>query len=502
MRKRYALGRYTAGATAARTGDEMAGPALLLAGLAITGSAGSASALLAGATIAAAVGGPLLGVLLDRSARPGRLLAAALAGYALALLATVLTLGRTPLGWTVLIAVCAGLLGPALAGGWTAQLPRVVAPAGLPRANAVDAMTFNAAGLAGPALAGVAAELAGAGAGVVIAAVLICLALPAALGLPMATAVPGPPRTPPPAARPASATTASGTSATSATVPGGPALERPGGVTDPEPARGSGLPGAPAGDMGAAFAPEPPAAPAGNPGSAPDREASQAPEPAPVPEPPAAPVRDPESAPEAAAPATPSTVRDDLLAGFRAIARIRPLARATAVTTISCAGEGMLVACVPLLGERTLGGTGQGAALLSAIAVTALAANALLARRPRLLRPETVLAVSPVLLAAALALAALGGPLPLAAAVVLAGIGEGPQLTAVFAIRHRESPAPLRGQIFTTGASLKLTGFAVGAGVAGLLLDWSLPGALLAAAGVQLLAALVCVAWPRRPDAP
>ncbi|MFI1886565.1 MFS transporter [Streptomyces jumonjinensis] len=474
MRKRYALGRYTAGATAARTGDEMAGPALLLAGLAVTGSAASASALLAGATIAAAVGGPLLGVLLDRSARPGRLLAAALAGYALALLATVLTLGRTPLGWTVLIAVCAGLLGPALAGGWTAQLPRVVAPAGLPRANAVDAMTFNAAGLAGPALAGVAAELAGAGAGVVIAAVLICLALPAALGLPMATAVPGPPRTPPPAARPASATTASGTSATSATVPGGPALERPGGVTDPEPARGSGLPGAPAGDMGAAFAPEPPAAP----------------------------VRDPGSAPEAAAPATPSTVRDDLLAGFRAIARIRPLARATAVTTISCAGEGMLVACVPLLGERTLGGTGQGAALLSAIAVTALAANALLARRPRLLRPETVLAVSPVLLAAALALAALGGPLPLAAAVVLAGIGEGPQLTAVFAIRHRESPAPLRGQIFTTGASLKLTGFAVGAGVAGLLLDWSLPGALLAAAGVQLLAALVCVAWPRRPDAP
>lgn len=62
--------------------------------------------------------------------------------------------------------------------------------------------------------------------------------------------------------------------------------------------------------------------------------------------------------------------------------------------------------------------------------------------------------------------------------------------TALFAVRHREAPERLRGQIFTTGASLKLTGFAVGAAAAGPLATWSLPGALLTAAGIQLLAAL------------
>ncbi|MGW7253910.1 hypothetical protein [Streptomyces sp. NPDC054834] len=44
MEKRYAH-VYLAGATAARTGDEMSGPALLLAGFAASGSAAEASSL-------------------------------------------------------------------------------------------------------------------------------------------------------------------------------------------------------------------------------------------------------------------------------------------------------------------------------------------------------------------------------------------------------------------------------------------------------------------------
>ncbi|NEB11953.1 MFS transporter, partial [Streptomyces coelicoflavus] len=75
MPKGYSVRSYLAGATAARAGDEMSGPALLLAGLAVTGSATGASSLLAGITVAAAVGGPVLGALLDRAVRPGRLLA-------------------------------------------------------------------------------------------------------------------------------------------------------------------------------------------------------------------------------------------------------------------------------------------------------------------------------------------------------------------------------------------------------------------------------------------
>lgn len=76
------------------------------------------------------------------------------------------------------------------------------------------------------------------------------------------------------------------------------------------------------------------------------------------------------------------------------------------------------------------------------------------------------------------------------------GIGEGPQLAALFAIRHREAPEHLRGQIFTTGASLKITGFALGASVAGPLANWSLPGTLILAASVAALAALAYLAVP------
>ena len=82
MTSRYRLRSYLAGATAARTADEMSAPALLLLGLAVTGSARSAALLYAGLTISAAAGGLVLGALLDRSDRPGRLLGWALTGYA------------------------------------------------------------------------------------------------------------------------------------------------------------------------------------------------------------------------------------------------------------------------------------------------------------------------------------------------------------------------------------------------------------------------------------
>ncbi|GLF96308.1 MFS transporter [Streptomyces yaizuensis] len=409
------LKRYVLGALAARTGDEMSGPALLLAGLAATGSAAAGSSLLAAATVAAAAGGPLIGALLDRSARPGRLLAWAIGAHAGALAVLAAGLGRIPHGWTLLIATAAGLLGPALSGGWTSRLPTLVPATRLPRSNALDAMTFTLAGLAGPALAGTLAHLAGAATAVTLAATLMACALPIALGLP-------------PAAR------------------GGPAL-RPAMITAHR---------------------EVPTATARRPGKC--RRA-------------AVPLR---------------AVLRETADGFRILARNRALARATAVTTVSCTAEGMLVAAVPLLGTRLLGGPGQGVLLLAAVGVAALTATTLAARRPALLsRPDAVLAVSPLVLATGCTLAAVaalgapGGPWLLAATAALLGLAEGPQLTAVFAIRHREAPARLRAQVFTTGASLKLTGFATGAATGGPLALHSLPGALLAAAGTQLLAAAV-----------
>ncbi|MCM2576471.1 MFS transporter [Streptomyces sp. MTZ3.1] len=374
------MGSWLFGALTARAGDEMSGPALTLAGLAVTGSAAEASSLLAGLTIAAALGGPVLGVLLDRAVRPGRLLAAALALYATGLAVAVAGLGHLPIAAVVAVAVVTGLAGPALSGGWTAQLARVVPQGRRARANALDAMTFDVAGLVGPALAGVTAEALGAPAAVVVSVVLIAVAVPAAWTMP--------------------AVRRSAQRADSASMLGG------------------------------------------------------------------------------------------LAAGTQCIARSPRLARATLASCVSCVAGGVPAGCLPLLGERVLGAAGYGAALLSCTALSALAANAVLARFPLPLAPDTVVRAGALVRAVAPALAATGRPDLLVAAAVVAGIGEGPQLAALFAVRHRDAPENLRAQIFTTGASLKITGFALGAAVSGPAAARSLPGALLSAAGVAVLAGL------------
>lgn len=371
--------RYLGGAVAARTGDEMSGPALLLLGVALTGEAVAGSALLAGLTVAAAVGGPLVGVLLDRSRRPGRLLAWALGGYAAGFALIALALGRVPLPSVVGAAVAVGLLGPVLSGGWTAQLPRVVPDRGRGRAQAWDAMTFGAASLLGPALAGAAAAVAGAGAAAAVAAALIALAVPAALALPAAPAV---------------------------------------------------------------------------------RAAGR--------------------------------VLPELWAGLRAVLAPGALRRATAASSLSVAGTGMLVVCAPLVGLRLLGGAEQGVLLLSGMAVCSLAANLLLSRRPGAVSPDVLLRVCVGVQGLGTAgAAAAASPLPLLVCLGLVGAAEGPQLTALFAIRHREAPDHLRARVFTTAASLKISAFAAGAALAGPLAQVSLPACLAAAAALHLAAALI-----------
>ena len=177
------LRRYLAGAAAARAGDEMSGPALLLLGFAVTGRPGTGSGLLASLTIAGAAGGPMFGALLDRSRRPDRLLAWTLVAYALGIVAVQAAVGRLPMPALAAIALLAGLFNPAVTGGWTAQLPRVVTGRELDRGSALDALTFSAASLAGPALAaGVAAGI-GARAAVLTAAALVALAVPSACSL-------------------------------------------------------------------------------------------------------------------------------------------------------------------------------------------------------------------------------------------------------------------------------------------------------------------------------
>ena len=361
-------------------GDEMSGPALLLLGFAVTRSAGAGSALLAGLTIAAAAGGPLFGAMLDRSRRPELVLAGGLAAYALGLGAIQVSVGKFPLLLVACLAALTGLSGPAVAGGWTSQLPRVVSRDALARCSALDALTFDAASLAGPALAALTAAWAGARLAVAVAAVLVALAVPAACSL------------------------------------------------APAPA-----------DRASASRPEEP-------------------------------------------------LRRQLAAGLTVIITRRALLRATVTSVVSCMGTGMLLVCCPVLGQQRLGAASRGALLISAAAVVSLIANSVLARRPPR-RPDTLVLASTLLLSLSMAAAAAAPGWLTMLAVGFSGAGQGPQLTGLLAVRHRESPAAVRGQVFTTAASLKIGGLAAGTALAGLLAARSVTTCLLAAAGIQLAAA-------------
>lgn len=166
----------------ARTAEEMAAPAVLFAVVAEQSSPSAGALAAASLAAASAVAGPFLGAVLDAATSAVHVTAAAMAWMALWLAATA-TLASGPVALVAGLAFLAGLAGPALTGGWTAQLADVVPPHALPRVTAVDAATYNVAGIAGPALAGLLASTYGARIGVFGAAVALLLAVPAALSV-------------------------------------------------------------------------------------------------------------------------------------------------------------------------------------------------------------------------------------------------------------------------------------------------------------------------------
>jgi len=418
--------RYLLGASMARAGDEMSGPAVLLLAFAVTGTPAAGSALIACLTVAAAAGGLMFGALLDRSPRPGRLLALALAGYAGGILALQVMTGRVPLGAALPVALAAGVFSPAVAGGWTSQLPHLVAPEELPRASAIDALTFSGASLAGPGLAAITAAWLGARTAVLIAAILTALAVPVALSLalpavPMAPTARHDPHPMAPSARESSTRWRHRHVGNGA---GGGAGNRAGG----------GL----------------------------GRQVG---------------------------------------AGVVAIWQRPALRRATVTSGVSYVGIGMLLVCCPLLGKERLGAAAHGALLISAMAAAALIASAALAMRAGQAtrwRADTRVLASTLVIGGGMVAAALAPGWFTMLAVAAGGAGEGPQLTAVFEVRHREAPAGMRAQIFTTAASVKIGGMSLGAALAGPLAGRSVIICLLVAAGVEACAAVAyLVTGPR-----
>ena len=150
---------YALTAATTRSATEAAGPALLLAVTSAGRPASTAALLVSALTAASAVTGPAVGAALDVVRRPKRLFVAAilLLGAMFAVLAA--TIDVVPVPVAAALVVLAGLGQPALAGGWTAQLPRVVPAALVPRGYALDGGTYNLAAIVGPAVGAAALTL-------------------------------------------------------------------------------------------------------------------------------------------------------------------------------------------------------------------------------------------------------------------------------------------------------------------------------------------------------
>lgn len=150
---RRPLAAYLVTATVARSATESAGPALLLSTIALVGSAATGSYLVACLTASAALCGPVVGALLDRSARPRTAFALALGALGVGLAGLALAIGRVPLAVLVALALVAGLGYPAITGAWSAQIPRLVAAEMRSSAYAKDAATYSVAAVVAPPVA-------------------------------------------------------------------------------------------------------------------------------------------------------------------------------------------------------------------------------------------------------------------------------------------------------------------------------------------------------------
>ncbi|SDZ48244.1 hypothetical protein SAMN05421684_5558 [Asanoa ishikariensis] len=195
-------------ATGSRLADEAAAVAVALHVVARTGDAGLAGLVVAAFALPTLVTGPVLGALLDRLRAPRALFLANQLALATALAGILLLAGRAPGAALVGFGLLAGLTAPILTGGYSALVPRTGerrlaraagrAGDGWAAGHALDAASYDVAGLGGPALVAVVASLAGAGPALAAtAAVAVAgLALVAAAPMPGPTVDPGKPAAP------------------------------------------------------------------------------------------------------------------------------------------------------------------------------------------------------------------------------------------------------------------------------------------------------------------
>ena len=183
------LSHYAAASVLVRLADEGARVALVLLALQHNGNPAVSGALVAALLVPQVLAAPIVGLLIDRARRPRLVVAAAAMGFATAVALTGAGFDWLPFMVSVLVLLAGGCCGPALTGALSSLLPALVPKRVLPRAFGLDALTYNGAGITGPAVAAVVA-----GATTPTEATYV-LAGCAALGGALVALLPVPPRT-------------------------------------------------------------------------------------------------------------------------------------------------------------------------------------------------------------------------------------------------------------------------------------------------------------------
>ncbi len=144
---------YMAGATLVRLADEGARVALVFLAVEKGSGAGEGGLLTAAFLVPHVIAAPMLGNLIDRAKAPMQVVALGIMLAALSLIAAALLIGHAPAALVAAILFAGGCGGPAITGGLSSQLTSFVEADEVPRAFGFDGLTYNVAGIVGPALA-------------------------------------------------------------------------------------------------------------------------------------------------------------------------------------------------------------------------------------------------------------------------------------------------------------------------------------------------------------
>jgi MFS family permease len=183
-----------------------------------------------------------------------------------------------------------------------------------------------------------------------------------------------------------------------------------------------------------------------------------------------------------------TSLRQAMRVGVRHLVSTPPLRGATITTVLSQGSVGLLATALPLHAARLGHGEGAAGFVWAAMEVGCVVSILALHRHLPRWRPEHAVFGSVAAFGLALATWPLAPNLSVLLALgLLAGVAQGPTLRSIIAVRQRYTPLALLGQVSTTGASLKIGAFAVGAAVGGTLHDTT--AVFLTAAAAQIAAA-------------